>query len=66
MAQFSSFKTLMVACIAAFLLAASDVSAQMAPAPGPSMDTGAGFSLPVSATVVASSLVLSFAALLRH
>ncbi|EEF35653.1 conserved hypothetical protein [Ricinus communis] len=43
MAEWSNLNTLMfVACIAAFFLAATDVSAQMAPAPAPSMDTGAG------------------------
>ena len=54
--------------LATFTMAAS-VSAQsteMAPAPAPSMDTGAGFSLPVSLAVVGSSLVLSLLALLKH
>ncbi|KAJ0099311.1 hypothetical protein Patl1_20583 [Pistacia atlantica] len=50
-------------------VAAAIVSAQsngMAPAPSPSMDTGAPFSLPVSGAIVGSSLVLSLFALFRH
>ncbi|KAB2013127.1 hypothetical protein E1A91_D09G141700v1 [Gossypium mustelinum] len=43
------------------------VSAQGgAMAPAPSMDTGASFSLPVSAVVVAFSLITSCLALLKH
>ncbi|KDP37350.1 hypothetical protein JCGZ_06804 [Jatropha curcas] len=64
MAQFNSCKTVIIACIAAIFLANTNVSAQLAPAPSP--DTGAGFSLPMSSAIVASSLVLSFIALLRH
>ncbi|TYI10543.1 hypothetical protein E1A91_A09G134400v1 [Gossypium mustelinum] len=43
------------------------VSAQGgAMAPAPSMDTGASFSLHVSAVVVAFSLIISCLALLKH
>ncbi|OAY43171.1 hypothetical protein MANES_08G048100v8 [Manihot esculenta] len=66
MAQFTSFTAVVVACFASVFLAAANVSAQTALAPAPSMDTGAGFSLPMSGAVVASSLLLSLFALLRH
>ncbi|OAY40534.1 hypothetical protein MANES_09G029600v8 [Manihot esculenta] len=66
MAQIRSFNAFVVASMAAIFLAATCVSAQTAAAPAPSMDNGAGFSLPVSTAIVASSLVLSFVALLRH
>ncbi|KAJ0043479.1 hypothetical protein Pint_17964 [Pistacia integerrima] len=58
---------MMVLVLAAFAMAAATVSAQSgAAAPAPSLDTGAAFSLPVSAAIVGSSLVLSLFALLQH
>jgi hypothetical protein len=47
-------------------MVATNVSAQVeAPAPAPSMDTGAGFSLPVSSAVITFSLIISFISLLK-
>ncbi|GMH27259.1 hypothetical protein Nepgr_029102 [Nepenthes gracilis] len=46
-----------------FSVAISAVSAQDSPAPAPN---GAPFSMPISATVIMSSLALSLAAILKH
>ncbi|KAJ4706456.1 Proteoglycan 4 C-terminal part like [Melia azedarach] len=69
MARVTRSKTIMMLFVlAAFAMAAtvSAQSTQMAPAPSPSMDTGAAFSLPVSAAAVGSSLFVSLLALLKH
>ncbi|EXC04352.1 hypothetical protein L484_015979 [Morus notabilis] len=66
MAHVSISKAFLVVAAAVMLLSACDVSAQdstMAPSPSPSMDTGAGFSLPVSIVVFVSSFVFSLVAL---
>ncbi|KAL4339902.1 hypothetical protein GQ457_08G016160 [Hibiscus cannabinus] len=63
MAQVCSSKPI----IALVLSISATVSAQGgAMAPSPSMDTGAAFSLPVSAVAVAFSLIVSFLTLLKH
>ncbi|KAJ6912772.1 hypothetical protein NC651_015275 [Populus alba x Populus x berolinensis] len=59
-------KAIMVIYVVALFMVATNVSAQVeAPAPAPSMDTGAGFSLPVSSAVIAFSLIISFISLLK-
>ncbi|KAJ0043653.1 hypothetical protein Pint_17954 [Pistacia integerrima] len=66
----ASSKAVMMALVfAAFAMAAATVSAQsseLAPAPPPSLDTGAAFSLPVPGSIIGFSLVLSLLALLKH
>ncbi|KAL5744073.1 hypothetical protein ACOSP7_026925 [Xanthoceras sorbifolium] len=70
MAQGSSLNALMVIFVLATLsMAAAHVSAQssdMAPAPAPSMVTGAGFSLLVSSAVLGFSLIFSLVSILKH
>uniref|UniRef100_A0A2P2KAF9 Uncharacterized protein n=1 Tax=Rhizophora mucronata TaxID=61149 RepID=A0A2P2KAF9_RHIMU len=70
MAQLSiSSKTFSLASVLAVLAAAVMVSAQdsgMASAPAPGLDTGAGFSLPVSSAFAVFSVVVSLLALWRH
>ncbi|EEF35655.1 conserved hypothetical protein [Ricinus communis] len=58
-------RAVMVLLIAAVFSFAT-TSAQLASAPAPSMDTGAGFSSPVSTAVIGFSLVLSFLAFLKN
>ena len=56
----------MVIYVVALFMVATNVSAHVeAPAPAPSMVTGAGFSLPVSSAVIAFSLIISFISLLK-
>lgn len=64
MAQVSMIKTLVVAMVVLATMAASAPDLSLAPAPTP--DAGAAFSLPVSAALIASSLLFSVFALLRH
>ncbi|KAJ0098445.1 hypothetical protein Patl1_20592 [Pistacia atlantica] len=64
MAQVSISKVLMLVLAMAIFSAA--VSAQEAPAPSPSPLTGAGFSAPVSGSVVGLSLVISVLAFWKH
>ncbi|EEF49157.1 conserved hypothetical protein [Ricinus communis] len=56
--------------LAALAAVAATVSAQdlgnLAPAPAPSMDKGAAYSLGMSGAVICSSLFLSMVALLKH
>ncbi|MFS7977394.1 hypothetical protein Hanom_Chr10g00903481 [Helianthus anomalus] len=64
MAQVSIVKKASAVVVLA-LAAAATVSAQeLAPAPSP--DAGAAFSVPASRVMIATSLVLSFVALLRN
>ena len=64
MAQVSITKALMVVFVAmAIFSTASTVSAQ---APAPSPDVGSAFSLPLSGAVIASSVIFSLLALLKH
>lgn len=66
MAKVRISKAIMVIYVVALFMVATNVSAQVeAPAPAPSMDTGAGFSLPVSSAVIAFSLIISFISLLK-
>jgi hypothetical protein len=66
MAKVRISKAIMVIYVVALFMVATNVSAQVeAPAPVPSMDTGAGFSLPVSSAVFAFSLIISFISLLK-
>lgn len=53
----------MMVVVAVALTAATTVSAQ---APAPSPDVGAAFSLPTSGVMIATSLLLSFVALLKN
>lgn len=65
----ASSKAVMMALVfAAFAMAVSAQSSELAPAPAPSLDTGAAFSLPVSGSIniIGFSLVLSLLALLKH
>ncbi|KAL4339550.1 hypothetical protein GQ457_08G016140 [Hibiscus cannabinus] len=67
MAQVGIFKHILTIFVAMVLSVSATVSAQGgAMAPSPSMDTGAAFSMPVSAVAVAFSLIISFLALLKH
>ncbi|KAK8476162.1 hypothetical protein V6N13_009313 [Hibiscus sabdariffa] len=67
MAQVCTSKPIIAIFVALVLSVSARVSAQGgAMAPSPSMDTGAAFSLPVSAVAVAFSLIVSFLALLKH
>lgn len=70
MAQISIVKRASAIVVVAALAAAATVSAQefaMAPAPSaPSPDAGTAFSVPASGFMIATSLVLSLAALLRN
>jgi hypothetical protein len=52
--------------IATFAAAVSAQDSEMAPAPAPGMDAGAGFSLPVSGAIVGFSLVVSLLGFLKH
>ncbi|CAN1342643.1 hypothetical protein LINPERPRIM_LOCUS39527 [Linum perenne] len=65
MASFNSSCLVLLAVVAIF---AAAVSAQeLAPAPAPSVETGAGsFSAGVSGAMIFSSLVVSALALLKH
>ncbi|KAK7817066.1 hypothetical protein CFP56_043278 [Quercus suber] len=45
-------------------MASSDTAPS--PSPSPSMDTGAGYSTPLSAAVMGFSIVFSFLALFKH
>ncbi|KAJ9543767.1 hypothetical protein OSB04_023474 [Centaurea solstitialis] len=64
MAQFSIVKKAsMIAVVAVALTAASTVSAQ---GPAPSPDAGAAFSVPASGVMIATSLLVSFVALLKN
>ncbi|KAB1205700.1 hypothetical protein CJ030_MR7G017872, partial [Morella rubra] len=68
MAQVSISKALMLVLLIAVSSAAAMVSAldsELAPAPAPTLDTGAAFSMPVSVVVLGSSLALSLLALLK-
>ncbi|TXG70474.1 hypothetical protein EZV62_005409 [Acer yangbiense] len=68
----SSFKAviMVVFVFATLAVMAADVSAQtiemMAPAPAPSMATGAGFSLLVSGSIIGFSLFFSLLAIIKH
>ncbi|XWS59183.1 hypothetical protein CRYUN_Cryun08bG0099900 [Craigia yunnanensis] len=67
MAKVRFFKAIMIIFVAVVLSVATNVSAQdSAMAPSPSMDTGAAFTLPVSAVAVAFSLIISLLALLKQ
>ncbi|KAK8554220.1 hypothetical protein V6N13_073153 [Hibiscus sabdariffa] len=67
MAQVCTSKPIVAIFVALVLSVSATVSAQGgAMAPSPSMDSGAAFSLPVSAVAVAFSLIVSFLALLKH
>jgi hypothetical protein len=67
MAQFSIPKALvLMLVIATFAAAVSAQDSEMAPAPAPGMDAGAGFSLPVSGAIVGFSLVVSLFGFLKH
>ncbi|KAL7215634.1 hypothetical protein ACSBR1_027729 [Camellia fascicularis] len=67
MANMSSFKVLIVFFVVAiFSATASAQEFVMALAPAPGMGVGSAFSLPISTTVVCSSLVLSWFALVKH
>ena len=63
------FAAAMVALLAA-VVSAQDFGMALAPSPSeampPSMEKGAAFSLPVSAAVIVSSLLVSFAAAFHH
>ncbi|KAL8225316.1 hypothetical protein R6Q57_017873 [Mikania cordata] len=68
MAHFSIVKKASAILVVA-LAAATTVSGQdfaLAPAPAPSAIAGSAFSLPASGVMVASSLVITFVALLRN
>ncbi|KAF5736428.1 hypothetical protein HS088_TW14G00570 [Tripterygium wilfordii] len=54
------------ALVSIFAAAVSAQDFDMAPAPAPSQDKGAGYSLGMSGAVICSSLVLSLLALLKH
>ncbi|TXG70479.1 hypothetical protein EZV62_005414 [Acer yangbiense] len=65
----SSFKAVMVVFVLATLAMVAHVSAQdneMAPAPAPSVITGAGFSLPVSTAAIGFSLIFSLLAIFKQ
>ncbi|KAL3622490.1 hypothetical protein CASFOL_033901 [Castilleja foliolosa] len=63
----ASFKVLIMLMFVAIMANFSSVFAQIeAGPPAPSPDAGAGSSLPVSAAVVASSVVLSLMALMKN
>ncbi|KAI5583900.1 hypothetical protein BDE02_06G047200 [Populus trichocarpa] len=64
MAKVRISKAIMVIYVVALFMVATNVSAQVE-APAPSMDTGAGFSLPVSSAVITFSLIISFISLLK-
>ncbi|TXG70480.1 hypothetical protein EZV62_005415 [Acer yangbiense] len=78
MAQISSFKAVMVVFVLATLAMVANVSAQnmvanvsaqdseMAPAPAPSVITGAGFSLPVSTAAIGFPLIFSLLAIFKQ
>ena len=69
MAQLRSIKALAVFFVAAIIAAAAsaqDSGMTPALAPAPSMDAGSAYSLPVSAAIVWSSVVLSLFALIKH
>lgn len=60
MAKVCFSKAIMIMFVAVVLSAVANVSAQdSAVAPTPSMDTGASFSMPVSAVAVTFSLMIS-------
>ncbi|KAJ4706455.1 No apical meristem (NAM) protein [Melia azedarach] len=67
MVRVSSSKAVMMVFVLATFAMAATVSAQssdLAPAPAPSLDTGAAFSLPISGAFLGSSLILSLVGLL--
>ncbi|KAK8554221.1 hypothetical protein V6N13_073154 [Hibiscus sabdariffa] len=67
MAHVWIYKPILAIFVALMLSESATVSAQgVAMAPSPSMDTGAAFSMHVSAVAVAFSLIISFLALLKH
>lgn len=61
--QVSMIKALVLAVV---LLAVAASAQDLGLAPAPSPDAGAAFSLPVSTTLIAGSLLVSAFALLRH
>ncbi len=68
MAQVSISKALMLVLVIVVSSVAAMVSAQdtqLAPAPAPTMDVGAAFSLPVSVAVLGSSVLFTLLALLK-
>ncbi|GFY90460.1 hypothetical protein Acr_07g0006570 [Actinidia rufa] len=69
MAQLRSIKALELFFLVAIIAAAAsgqDSGMTPAPAPAPSIDAGSAHSLPVSAAIVLSSVVLSLFALIKH
>lgn len=67
MAQVSIVKALMLVFVVAIFSQVATVSAQGgSSAPAPSPDAGSAFSVPFPGAVIASSLILSFLALLKH
>ncbi|KAI3697401.1 hypothetical protein L6452_30389 [Arctium lappa] len=71
MAATSSFKAIsMILVVIAAVLSASAVSAQdfgMAPAAAPTgMDSGSGYSVPVSGLILCASMIVSALALIKH
>jgi hypothetical protein len=65
MAKVSVSKAVLFTFIVAMLSVAASVSAQLTPAPVPSMDTGTGFSLPAPGVIVGFSLMVSLLAFLK-
>lgn len=65
MAQISIIKAFLVALIVVVFSATASAQ-EIASAPAPAPDAGAGFSLAQSGALVASSLLVSAVALLRH
>ncbi|GMY14176.1 Proteoglycan 4 C-terminal part like [Fagus crenata] len=68
MAQVSISKALMLVLVIVVSSVAAMVSAQdtqLAPAPAPTMDVGAAFSLPVSVALLGSSVLFTLLALLK-
>ncbi|CAN1342645.1 hypothetical protein LINPERPRIM_LOCUS39527 [Linum perenne] len=64
MASFNSSCLVLLAVVAIF---AAAVSAQeLAPAPAPSVDQGAGYTMGASGAMICSSLFLSLVAMLRN
>ncbi|KAL5744065.1 hypothetical protein ACOSQ2_027181 [Xanthoceras sorbifolium] len=69
MAQVIGVKAIMVVFVWATFALVSTVSAQnseIAPAPPPSMVSGATFSLPVSGVLIGFSLIFSLLAIFKH
>ncbi|KAJ4979770.1 hypothetical protein NE237_010550 [Protea cynaroides] len=66
MAQIRTSMATVLFGLFAIFSAAVMVSAQEAPAPSPSSETGAGVALPISAAILSSSLLMSFFALFKH